>query len=502
MFVDRAISTILIANRSEVALRIQATCHARGLRTIAIYAPEDANLRYVANATAAYALSGSGSSAYLQQDELIAIALLAGADAVHPGYGFLSEQASFARRVIQAGLTWVGPSPQAMAAMASKERARAIAQQAAVPTVPGTLITDLAPEKQESALLAAEEIGFPVIIKDPLGGGGKGMRRVMTAADFPAAWDAVIAEATRQTNTTTLLIEKYIVAGRHIEVQVAGDGLQAIHLFERECSIQRRHQKIIEEAPACFLSPELKATLYDAACRLATAVAYDSIGTVEFIVTPDEQFYFLEMNTRLQVEHGVTELVTGIDLVGLQLDLAQAHQLPLAQSDVSLHGHAIQCRLYAENPRERFMPSTGTIQALTWPLHPQARLEHDLHEGMEITPFFDPMIAKLLCRGNSRPEAQTTMQSLLERLFVAGINTNQQLLQGIMQSSLFATGSLHTQSLADHDLVLLLSQEQPITIEDELFAGLATVLTTMHKTASAVSEQLPTSRRWKAQPWR
>ncbi|MBM3893596.1 ATP-grasp domain-containing protein [Candidatus Dependentiae bacterium] len=502
MFLKRAIHTVLIANRSEVALRVQATCHARGLRTIAVYAPEDASLRYVANATAAYPLSGSGSSAYLQQDELIAIALHAGADAVHPGYGFLSEQASFAQRVIQAGLTWIGPSPQAMAAMASKERARTIAQQAEIPTVPGQLVTDLAPEKQESALLAAEKIGFPVIIKDPLGGGGKGMRRVMTAADFPAAWDAVIAEATRQTNTTALLIEKYIVAGRHIEVQVAGDGLQVIHLFERECSIQRRHQKIIEEAPACFLNPELKIALHDAACRLAAAVAYDSIGTVEFIVTPDEKFYFLEMNTRLQVEHGVTELVTGIDLVGLQLDLVRTQQLPFSQNDLSLHGHAIQCRLYAENPRERFMPSTGTIQALTWPLHPQARLEYDLHEGMEITPFFDPMIAKILCYGTNRSEAQRTMSSLLERLFIAGITTNQLLLQGIIRSSLFSTGVLHTQSLADQDLVLLLAQELSVTLEEELIAGLATALASMHKTTSALSDPTLSSRRWRTQPWR
>ncbi len=502
MIVDRAIQTILIANRSEVALRIQATCHARGLRTIAVYAPEDASLRYVANASAAYPLSGNGSSAYLQQDELIAIALHAGADAVHPGYGFLSEQASFAQRVIQAGLTWIGPSPQAMAAMASKERARLIAQQAAVPTMPATLITDLAPEKIDQALQAAEAIGFPVIIKDPLGGGGKGMRRVMAAGDFPAAWDAVIAEATRQTNTTALLIEKYIVAGRHIEVQIAGDGLQTIHLFERECSIQRRHQKIIEEAPACFLSNELKTALYDAACRLAAAVAYDSIGTVEFIVTPDGQFYFLEMNTRLQVEHGVTELVTGIDLVGLQLDLACTQQLPFTQSDVSLHGHAMQCRLYAENPRERFMPSTGAIQALSWPLHPQARLEHDLHEGMEITPFFDPMIAKILCHGTNRSAAQHTMSSLLERLFVAGITTNQLLLQGIMRSSLFSSGALHTQSLADQDVVLLLAQELPVTLEEELIAGLAAALASIHKALPVSTEPTRSSRRWRTQPWR
>ncbi len=499
---NKKIHTVLIANRSEVALRIQATCHTRGLCTVAVYAPEDISLSYVANATAAYPLKGQGSSAYLQQDELIAIAKIAGADAVHPGYGFLSEQASFAQRVIDAGLIWLGPAPQAMIAMASKERARAIAQQAGVSVLEGVLVNDLSSEGYQQAGAIAEQIGFPVIIKDPLGGGGKGMRRVMTAADFPAAWDMVIAEATRQTNTGALLIEKYILAGRHIEVQIAADGVGAIHLFERECSIQRRHQKIIEEAPASFISQELKDKLYQAACRLALAVAYDSIATVEFIVTPDEQWYFLEMNTRLQVEHGVTELVTGIDIVGLQIDLALTGKLPLMQADIQLHGHAIQCRLYAENPRERFMPSTGTIQAISWPLHPRARLEHDLHEGMEITPFFDPMIAKILCYGSHRGEAQIIMQSLLSRLFIAGICTNQQLLQGILQSALFANGGLHTQSLADFDMVLLLTQEQRLSLDDELYAGLAMVLSSMAEIPLPTTEVLSMGRRWKGQSWR
>ncbi len=499
---NKQLSTVFIPNRSEVALRIQATCHARGLRTIAVYAPEDRDLLYVANASAAYPLAGQGSSAYLQQEELVALALRSGADAVHPGYGFLSEQASFAQRVINAGLTWLGPSPKAMAAMASKEQARLIAQQANVPTVPGILVTDISAEARDQAFTIADHIGFPVIIKDPLGGGGKGMRRVMAAADFAAAWDAVVTEATRQTNTKALLIEKYIVAGRHIEVQIAGDSTKVIHLFERECSIQRRHQKIIEEAPAAFISNELKQQLYQAACRLAAAVAYDSIGTVEFIVTPDEQWYFLEMNTRLQVEHGVTELITGIDLVGLQIDLAQTGVLPFAQADVQQRGHAIQCRLYAENPRERFMPSTGTLQGLTWPHHPQARLEHDLHKGMAITPFFDPMIAKLLSYGATREQARVTMQSLLARLFIAGITTNQHLLAGILQSAFFVNGVFHTQTLADHDLVLLLSQEQQASSDDELYAGLAFALASEHNPTQQTPQEISTARRWKEQPWR
>lgn len=502
---QRGISRVFIANRAEVALRVQATCYARGLQTVAVYTEHDRLLNYVSQATAAYKLSGSDFSAYLNQDELIAIALKAGADAVHPGYGFLSENADFAQRVIDAGLVWIGPSPEVICVMASKQRARIIAVDAAVPVVPGVAITDLSSVGKKQAEEAVAVIGFPVIIKDPLGGGGKGMRSALSQQDFSAAWDSVVAESQKHTKTTTLIIEKYLLAARHIEVQIAGDGINFVHLFERECSLQRRNQKVIEEAPAAFISHALKEELYAASCRLARVIQYDSIGTVEFIVAPDEQWYFLEMNTRLQVEHGVTELITGIDLVDLQITLAQTGVLPLTQSCITHRGHAIQCRLYAENPAERFMPSTGTINLFVMPNYPGARLEYDLYQGMEITPFFDPMIAKILSVGATREQSILTMQALLKGVCIEGISTNVVLLQAIVKASFFLSGAFHTQLLSNPTLIkeLMPQSAGSLTNEDDLFAGLALVLAQMQKFAKAPEPSVAINpmRRWKDQQW-
>jgi acetyl/propionyl-CoA carboxylase alpha subunit len=496
------ITTVFIANRAEVALRIQATCHARSLRTVAVYTDHDRSLRYVSQATMAFQLTGNDFSAYLNQEELINLALQAGADAVHPGYGFLSENADFAQRVCDAGLVWLGPSPEVIRAMGSKERARLLAIKAAVPVVPGVAITNLSAAGKQQAIEAAILIGFPVIIKDPLGGGGKGMRSVMTQGDFAGAWDAVVAESGKHTKTTSLIIEKYILEARHIEVQVAGDGKQVIHLFERECSLQRRHQKVIEEAPAVFISEPVRIALHSAACRLAQAIDYNSIGTVEFVVTPDEQWYFLEMNTRLQVEHGVTELVTGIDLVDLQITIAQTGLLPTQQDAVQVRGHAIQCRVYAENPAQRFMPSTGTIVLLQWPYHQAMRLEQDIHEGLEITPFFDPMIAKILSFGATRQQATEVMQALLSGICLVGIETNIPLLLGMVRSAFFASGAFHTQLLANMALIQSLLVADPVELDDELFAGLAAVLAAMHAESSAETASAPRAMRgWKSQRW-
>jgi acetyl/propionyl-CoA carboxylase alpha subunit len=503
IMLQQLITTVLVANRAEVALRIQATCHARGLKTVAVYTAHDASLRYVAQATKAFKLTGSDFSAYLNQEELVAIALQAGADALHPGYGFLAENAQFAQRVIDAGLVWLGPSPGVIACMASKEQARLIATRAGVPVAPGRAITDLSLQGKVLAKQAAEDIGFPVMIKDPLGGGGKGMRSVFKADDFNAAWDTVVSESSKHTKTTSLIIEKYLVQARHIEVQIAADGINAIHLFERECSLQRRHQKVIEEAPAQFISTALKQELYAASCRIAKAIGYNSIGTIEFVVTPDEQWYFLEMNTRLQVEHGVTEQITGIDLVDLQINLAQTGKLPFLQEDIAVRGHAIQCRLYAENPKQNFMPSTGLIALLELPRHPAARLEYDLHEGLEITPFFDPMIAKIVSFAASRELAITIMQSLLAGCHIAGIQTNRDLLQAIIMAPFFTTGAFHTQLLSDQSLIpqLLVVPEQ-ITTNDAMLAGLALALAAQKKAEAAQQDIIASPvRRWREQQW-
>lgn len=453
---------VLIANRSEIARRIQATCHARNLKTVAVFDQYDAASAYVASAHQVYQLSGSGFSAYQAQEELIDIALHSGVDAIHPGYGFLAENALFAQKVIDAGLTWIGPSPDVIACMGNKHEARQLAQQAAVPVIPATIIKNIQADAWEQALAAAHVIGFPVMLKDPLGGGGKGMRRVEHEHEFAAAWQRVCSEAKKLTGGDQILIEKYLERVRHIEIQIAGDGQDWIHLYERECSLQRRHQKIVEEAPTRFVSIATVEQMYAAALRLAQQVGYTSVGTVEFVVTPDEQFYFLEMNTRLQVEHSITELTTGIDLVNLQLDIAQTGKLSLTQADVVRRGHALECRIYAENPEQNFMPATGTIYHLALPSLPFGRLDHDLYQGLEITPFFDPMIAKLSTFGKTREQVVALMEAALHEFIIDGVTTNINFLKVLLQENFFVKGTFHTQLLSDQNLVQRIVQNRDL----------------------------------------
>lgn len=480
------IKKILIANRSEVARRIQATAHALDIKTIAIYAQQDKNLEFVHCAHEAYPLSGAGAAAYMNTDEIIGIARAVGADAVHPGYGFLSEKADFAQRVIDAGLTWIGPNPESIRLMGDKVLARDLMLAQGVPVVPGYVVHELTLDGMLKAKSLANTIGYPLIIKDPYSGGGKAMRKVAQEDDFAAAWDAVCAESSKLTGSKILLIERFIEYGRHIEVQIAGDGQSVVHLFDRECSVQRRHQKIIEEASSHFVSPDVLQKMYDAACTAAAAVGYDSIGTVEFIVTPDEHFYFLEMNTRLQVEHGVTELITGVDLVSLQLNLAETKKLSLRQQDITKTGYAIQCRLYAEDPTMNFLPSTGTISLWSLPQLPFLRIEHDLKYGQEISPFFDPMIAKFLVYGADRKEALAKMAYVLHSTIIDGIKTNKSLLEGVVQSLEFNDGLYHTQWLADNSLVkdLVASVTHKPCCADELYAVAALALALHEKTGA------------------
>lgn len=416
------------------------------MHTVAIYAPEDIALNFVASANQVFPLSGTGGGAYLAQDEIISLALRSGADAIHPGYGFLSENADFAQKVIDAGLTWIGPSPECIRIMGNKEHARTQAIALGVPVVPGAACPINGPQAYDIALASAHAIGFPIILKDPSSGGGKGIRVAHDQSQFEQAWLRATSESSTHTTSRQIVIEKYLEHSRHIEVQIAGDGEKFIHLFDRDCSTQRRNQKIIEEAPG---NTALRSSLIDAALTLAKASAYHSIGTVEFLVTPDSNFYFLEMNTRLQVEHSVTESITGVDLVALQLFIAAHGHLPFGQDAVTQRGHALECRIYAENPAHSFMPSTGDIDYLAIPNHPFVRIDHDLAVGQIIGAGFDPMIAKITAWGMDRAQATARMRECLDNFILSGVETNQQLLIGILTSDIFSSGGMHTQLLAD-----------------------------------------------------
>jgi acetyl-CoA carboxylase, biotin carboxylase subunit len=494
-----ALKKVLIAHRCEIARRIQAACHARGSATVAVYSPDDRDAAFVIGADEAYALSKQGYEAYTDVDALIAIAHLAGVDAIHPGYGFLSENAMAAQKIIDEGLVWIGPRPEVIALMADKVAARKCMSTAGVPVVPGFVVTDFSPSATAGAYAEAQKIGFPLIVKDPYGGGGKAMQCVHRAEEFVAALTSVHAQAKRLTGCDFLLVEKFIERSRHVEVQIAGDGERCIHLFERECSVQRRHQKIIEETPCISVPHEIRECMYDAALRVARSVAYDSIGTVEFIVTPDNDFYFLEMNTRLQVEHAVTEMVTGIDLVALQLDLALQQPLPFAQHEVVRRGHALECRVYAEDPVSQFIPSTGTIAYLHIPSQPFTRLEHDMYQGLEVSPLFDPMIAKCITWGITRQDAINRMVTLLRALVICGVTTNRNFLRAVIMSDEFACGAIDTQRTTEQDFMQrMLAAEQ----DDGFIACLAGALAAYKRQVPEPVATATASREWRELRWR
>lgn len=443
---------ILIANRSEIALRIQQTCKSLGIKTVAIYAPEDAQASYVYEADEAYPLSLQGFQAYLNQEEILAIACQAGADAIHPGYGFLSESFSFASKVEEAGILWIGPAAATMLLTGDKAQARALMHKINVPINQGCefkpVAFDLEPAKKY-----AQALGYPVIIKDSLGGGGKAMRRVEHDIDFGAAWHAVLSEGKRLGFSGNIIVEKYLVDARHIEVQIAGDGEHFVHLYERECSVQRRHQKIIEEAPCRFVSQETLNQMYDSAVSIARAVCYRGIGTIEFLVTATGQYYFLEVNARLQVEHSVTELTTGVDLVALQIAIATTNRLSLAQKDIIRTGHSIECRVYAEDSTKNFLPSVGTVDFLKIPRGPFIRVDHDLCVGREITPFFDAMIAKISVFGIDRERALANMRAALSDFMLSGCLTNRNFLSAVLANKEFIQGRISTDWLANPDVL-------------------------------------------------
>jgi 3-methylcrotonyl-CoA carboxylase alpha subunit len=449
-------SSVLIANRGEIACRIIRTARAMGIRTVAVFSDADAKALHVRQADEAVHIGPSPArESYLVGDKIIAAAKAAGAEAIHPGYGFLSENADFARAVIKAGLIWVGPSPESIEAMGLKDAAKKLMQDAGVPVTPGYLGAN-----QDPAFLAeqAAEIGYPVLIKAVAGGGGKGMRRVDAAADFADALASCQREAASSFGNDHVLIEKYILSPRHIEVQVFGDSHgNLVHLFERDCSLQRRHQKVIEEAPAPGMDEATRAAICGAAVRAAQAVDYQGAGTIEFIADAGEglradRIWFMEMNTRLQVEHPVTEEITGVDLVEWQLRVAAGEELPLKQEELSINGWAMEARLYAEDVAAGFLPSTGRLEKCHLPDEEDhdVRVETGIEKGSVVSPFYDPMIAKIVAHGTSRDDAIYQLGKAIEGVAVWPVKSNAGFLFDLVTHASFAQGDVTTSFIADH----------------------------------------------------
>jgi acetyl-CoA carboxylase biotin carboxylase subunit len=439
---------VLIANRGEIAVRIARACHSRGLEVVAVHSDADRDAPHVLAADLAVHLGPSPArESYLVVDKILAAAGETGADAIHPGYGFFSENATFARAVEDAGLTWIGPTPDVIATMGDKVEARAAVVAAGVPVVPGA---DVDPRDPRDAVRAAERLGFPVLVKAAAGGGGKGMRAVADAAGLGDALAAAGREAAAAFGDGRVYLEKLLRRPRHVEVQVLGDAHgNLIHLGERECSIQRRHQKIIEEAPCPALSPALRAAITQTALAAARAVGYRSTGTVELLLDEDGRFYFLEMNTRLQVEHPVTELITGVDLVGAQLDVASGKPLAFRQEDIELRGHAIEARLYAEDAAAGFAPSAGPILALREPQGPGVRVDSGVAAGYVVPLDYDPMLAKVSAWGPDRATAIARLAQALRETIVVGPTTNTGFLGAVLGDTAFARGDTHTGFLAE-----------------------------------------------------
>ena len=462
---------ILIANRGEIACRVAATARRMGIRTVAVYSSADANAQHVQACDEAVLIGAPAPrDSYLRAERILEAARATGAQAVHPGYGFLSENEAFAQACAEAGIAFIGPPPAAIRAMGSKSAAKALMQTAGVPLVPGYHGDDNSP-----ALLAAEaaRIGYPVLIKASAGGGGKGMRRVDDAADFAAALASCQREAKGSFGDDHVLVERYVTRPRHIEIQVFADSRgHCIHLFERDCSVQRRHQKVLEEAPAPGIGAARRAEMGAAAVAAAQAVGYVGAGTVEFIAEPDARgelnFYFMEMNTRLQVEHPVTEAITGLDLVEWQLRVAAGQPLPLEQHQLAIHGHAIEARICAENPDAGFLPATGTLDVLRWPPHVafergNVRVDAGVREGDAISPYYDSMIAKLIVWGETRAQALARMDAALSSTQIAGLHTNAEFVRRVIRSKAFSTGDLDT-ALIERERAVLLDQP-PLPIE-------------------------------------
>jgi 3-methylcrotonyl-CoA carboxylase alpha subunit len=445
----KPIRRLLIANRGEIAARIQRTARSMGISSVAVFSDADRDAPFVRGAELAVRIGGAPSAdSYLRIDRLIDAARASGADAIHPGFGFLAENADLAQAVLDAGLVFVGPSPRAIREMGSKKASKQLVAKAGVPVVPGA-----EPDDQSLASLTAEgkKLGYPLLVKASAGGGGKGMRIVHTEAELEPAIESAKREAKSAFGDETLLLEKYVERPRHVEIQVLGDAHgNVVHLFERECSIQRRHQKIVEETPSPALDADKRERMGNAAVAAARAVGYENAGTVEFILAPNGSFYFLEMNTRLQVEHPITECVTGVDIVREQLLIAQGLPLSFSQSELVMRGHAIECRLYAEDASNGFLPTTGTIEDWYVPDMPDLRVDTGVERGSVVGIHYDPMLAKVIVSAQSRSEAIQKMLGALGALSCEGVITNREFLQRVLLHPEFAAGNTHTHFIQDH----------------------------------------------------
>jgi 3-methylcrotonyl-CoA carboxylase alpha subunit len=494
---------ILIANRGEIARRVIRTARRFAIETVAVYSDADAHAMHVASADTAIHIGGaSPTESYLSIERIIAAAKASGAEAIHPGYGFLSENAVFAEACAKAGIVFIGPPASAIRAMGSKSAAKVLMEKAKVPVVPG-----YHGEKQEPALLAkeAERIGYPVLIKAVAGGGGKGMRRVDKAGEFAEALDGAKREAKGAFRDDAVLVEKYVERPRHVEIQVFADTKgSAVYLFERDCSVQRRHQKVLEEAPAPGLPEKTRRAMGEAAVAAAKAIGYTGAGTVEFIYGGG-QFFFMEMNTRLQVEHPVTELVTGLDLVEWQLRVAAGEELPLKQDQLRIHGHAIEARLYAEDPNKDFLPAIGRLAHLSLPASDPAgpvRIDTGVRQGDAVSIHYDPMIAKIIAWGDDRGAALRRMARALEETRVAGLATNRDFLHAVVVHPAFAKGDVHTGFIAEHRAALVPAAE---TLPDHVLAlaALHGVLSNRAETAARASASNdPFSPWYRSDGWR
>ena len=434
---------ILIANRGEIAVRVIRACHEMGIAAVAVYSDVDRASLHVRKADEAYPIGpANAAESYLNIQKILEVATRSGADAIHPGYGFLSENAKFARACVETGAKFIGPTAAAMGAMGSKTRARQAMERAGIPFVPGT---SRGLESFEQAEQVAARIGYPVMLKAAAGGGGKGMRLVHAAQDLKSALEAARSEAERSFGDSEVYLEKAIVNPRHIEMQVLADEHgNTVYLGERECSLQRRHQKVVEEAPSPMVDPDMRRRMGEVAVRVAQAAGYTNAGTVEFLVDQQKNFYFLEMNTRLQVEHPVTELVTGLDLVHLQIRIAAGERLPFTQQDVTIRGHAIECRIYAEDPDNNYFPSPGKITLLLAPSGPGIRRDSGMYEGWTVPMDYDPLLAKLIGYGTDREQTISRLTRALSEYFVGGIKTNISLFRRILRHPEFRAAKLDT----------------------------------------------------------
>ncbi len=493
------ITKILVANRGEIALRVMRTAREMGIKTVAIYSEADRHALHVRYADEAVCVGPAPSAqSYLRGDVIIEICLRLGAEAIHPGYGFLSENADFARQVRAAGLIFIGPSPESIEVMGSKLAAKATVSTYNIPMVPGT--PDAITDRQEAKAISAK-IGYPILIKASAGGGGKGMRIVEREANFDEQMDRAVSEALSSFGDGSVFIEKYVTSPRHVEIQVLGDQHGTIvHLFERECSIQRRHQKVVEEAPSAILTPAIREAMGRAAVDVARACGYYGAGTVEFIVDADLNFYFLEMNTRLQVEHPVSELITGIDLVEQMIYVAEGRALTFGQEDLKIKGHAVEVRVYAEDPANNFLPDVGTLDTYVRPQGNGVRVDDGFEQGMAIPIYYDPMIAKLITYADTREGAIQKMIRAIDEYQITGVQTTLPFCRFVMEHAAFRSGQFDTGFVANHFTAPAdMLTAQPDAAETDLAAVLATyLLNTQRPTALPVANPAQTGSQWRA----